>query len=161
MSVVAIAKRRAQATATIRPSADFFNLNALRSEQRGSVTAADLKRRPSRRTTLDELIGNFTFQASPAQHAALRMLLATEAARLGEPVASSNLRSPEFMVRYALNLSDATNWQEFEMTLKDGSSTTAREYVSPPRQVRGADKQTLPGMYCCLPSSCDNTPVNG
>lgn len=110
---------------------DFFGLGALRSEPRGSVTAADLKRRPSRRTTLDELIGNFTFLASPDQLATLRTLLATAAARLGEPAASAHLGNPEFMVRYALNLSDAANWQEVEVTLKDGSSATARKYLSP------------------------------
>lgn len=113
---------------------DFFGLSALRSEPRGSVTAADLKRRPSRRTTLDELIGNFTFLASPEQHATLRTLLATAAARLGEPAASAHLGNAEFMVRYALNLSDAANWQEVEVTLKDGSSATARKYVSPPAE---------------------------
>lgn len=110
---------------------DFFGLATLRSEPRGSVTAADLKRRPSRRTTLDELIGNFTFLASPDQLATLRTLLATAAARLGEPAASAHLGNPEFMVRYALNLSDAANWQEVEVTLKDGSSATARKYLSP------------------------------
>ncbi|AVT09223.1 ATP-binding protein [Paracidovorax avenae] len=110
---------------------DFFGLGALRSEPRGSVTAADLKRRPSRRTTLDELIGNFTFLASTDQLATLRTLLATAAAHLGEPAASAHLGNPEFMVRYALNLSDAANWQEVEVTLRDGSSATAREYVSP------------------------------
>lgn len=110
---------------------DFFGLGALRSEPRGSVTAADLKRRPSRRTTLDELIGNFTFLASPDQLATLRTLLATAAARLGEPTASAHLGNPEFMVRYALNLSDATNWQEVEVALKDGSSAIARKYLSP------------------------------
>ncbi len=110
---------------------DFFGLGALRSEPRGSVTAAELKRRPSRRTTLDELIGNFTFLASPDQLATLRTLLATAAARLDEPATSAHLGNPEFMVRYALNLSDAANWQEVEVTLKDGSSATARKYVSP------------------------------
>lgn len=110
---------------------DAFGLGALHSEPRGSVTAADLKRRPSRRTSLDELIGNFTFLASPNQLATLRTLLATAAARLGEPAASANLGNPEFMVRYALNLSDAANWQEVEVTLKDGSSATARKYLSP------------------------------
>lgn len=110
---------------------DFFGLGAFRREPRGSVTAADLKRRSSRRTTLDELIGNFTFLASPDQLATLRTLLATAAARLGEPAASAHLGNPEFMVRYALNLSDAANWREVEVTLKDGSSATARQYLSP------------------------------
>ncbi len=110
---------------------DFFGFGALHSEPRGSVTAADLKRRPSRRTTLDELICNFTFLASPDQLATLRTLLATSAARLGEPAANAHLGNPEFMVRYALNLSDAANWQEVDVTLKDGSSATARKYLSP------------------------------
>jgi len=110
---------------------DFFGLSALRREPRGSVTAADLKRRPSRRTTLDELIGNFTFLASPDQLATLRTLLTTAAARLGEPASSAHLGNPEFMVRYALNLSDAANWREVEVTLKDGSPAAARQYLSP------------------------------
>jgi hypothetical protein len=110
---------------------DFFGLSALPSEPRGSVTAAELKHRPSRRTTLDELIGNFTFLASPEQHTTLRALLAAAAAHLGKPAANAHLGNPEFMVQYALNLSDVANWQEVEVTLKDGSTTTARKYVSP------------------------------
>ncbi len=110
---------------------DFFGLDSLHSEPRGSVTAPDLKRRPSRRITLDGLIGKFTFLASPDQLAALRTLLTTAATRLGEPAASANLGNPEFMARFALNLLDAANWQEVEVTLRDGSSATAREYRSP------------------------------
>lgn len=110
---------------------DFFGSGVLRSEPRGSVTGADLKRRPSRRITLDELIGNFTFLASPDQLATLKTLLATAATRLGEPAANAHLGNPEFMARHALNLSDAANWQEVEVTLKDGSSATARKYLSP------------------------------
>ncbi|WP_205676616.1 hypothetical protein [Aquitalea aquatilis] len=110
---------------------DFFGLGDLRSEPRGSVTAADLKRRPSRQASLDELIGYFTFLASPDQLATLRTLLATAAAHLGEPAASADLGDPEFMVRHALNLSDAANWQEVEVTRKDGSSVTVCKYLSP------------------------------
>lgn len=72
---------------------EFFDLNTARSESQGNMIAADLQRRSSRRTTLDELIGSFTFQASLEQRTALRMLLVSEAARLGEPVASSNLEA--------------------------------------------------------------------
>lgn len=110
---------------------DLFGLGSLRSEPRGSVTAADLKRRSSRRTTLDELIGYFTLLASPEQLATLRTLLAAAESRLGEPAASADLGNPEFMVRYALNLSDAANWHEVEVILNNGSSATARRYLSP------------------------------
>jgi hypothetical protein len=110
---------------------DFFGVSALRSEPQGSVTAAELKRRPSRRTTLDDLIGNFTFLASPEQHTRLRTLLDEAATRLGKPHADAHLGNPEFMVQYALNLADVSNWQDFEVTLKDGSTATARRYVSP------------------------------
>lgn len=51
--------------------------------------------------------------------------------RLGEPATHAHLGNPEFMVRYAQNLSDAINWQEVEVALKDGSSATVRKYLSP------------------------------
>lgn len=110
---------------------DFFGLGALRTEPRGGASAAELKRRPSRRTTLDELIGNFAFRASPEQHAGLIALLREAAARLGTPGADAHLGNPEFMVQHALNLADVSNWQDIEVTLKDGSTESARQYVSP------------------------------
>ncbi|MBP6108196.1 MAG: hypothetical protein KA506_17025 [Steroidobacteraceae bacterium] len=110
---------------------DFFGLGALRREPRGGVTAAELKRRPSRRTTLDELIGDFTFLASPETHTRLRTLLDEAATRLGKYDADAHLGNPEFMVQYALNLADVSNWQDIEVTLKDGSTATARRYASP------------------------------
>ncbi len=110
---------------------DFFGLSALRSEPWGGVSAGELKRRSSRRTTLDELIGNFTLLASPEQYTRLRTLLAEAAARLGKPGAGAHLGNPEFMVQYALNLADVSNWQDIEVTLKDGSTGTARRYLSP------------------------------
>lgn len=106
-------------------------LEGLRSEPRGGVTAAELKRRPSRRTTLDELIGNFTFLGSPEQQTRLRTLLEEAATRLGKPASDAHLGNPEFMVQYALNLTDVANWQDIEVTLKGGSTATARKYVSP------------------------------
>ena len=110
---------------------DFFGLGALRTEPRGGASAAELKRRPSRQTTLDELIGNFTFRASPEQHARLVALLREAAVRLGTPDADAHLGNPEFMVQHALNLADISNWQDIEVTLKDGSTASARQYVSP------------------------------
>lgn len=110
---------------------DFFGLGTLRSEPRGSVTAAELRRRPSRRTTLGDLIGNFTFLASRDQHTKLKTLLQEAVARLDKPAADAHLGDPEFMVQYALNLSDVANWQDIEVTLKGGSTAMVRKYVSP------------------------------
>lgn len=110
---------------------DFFGLGALHTEPRGNTSAAQLKRRQSRRTSLDELIGNFTFLASPEEHARLIALLQEAAERLGTPDADAHLGNPEFMVRYALNLADVSNWQDIQVPLRDGSTTTARQYVPP------------------------------
>jgi hypothetical protein len=110
---------------------DFFGLSALHSEPRGSVTGADLKRRPSRRTTLDELIGNFTFLATPDQHTKLKTRLLEAATRLGKPAPDAHLGNPEFMVQFALNLADVTNWHDIEVKLRDGSTEMARRYLSP------------------------------
>lgn len=110
---------------------DFFGLGALRTEPRGGASAAELKRRPSRQRTLDDLIGNFTVRASPEQYARLVALLREAAVRLGTPDADSHLGNPEFMVQHALNLADISNWQDIEVTLKDGSTASARQYVSP------------------------------
>lgn len=110
---------------------DFFGLSALRTEPLGNTSAAELKRRPSRRTTLDELIGNFTFLASQEEHARLVALLQEAAARLGTPDADAHLGNPEFMVQHALNLADVSNWQDIPVTLRDGSTASARQYVPP------------------------------
>lgn len=110
---------------------DSFGLGALRTESLGNTSAAELKRRPSRRTTLDELIGSFTFLAPPEEHARLVALLQEAAARLGTPDADAHLGNPEFMVRHALNLADVSNWQDIQVTLRDGSTASARQYVPP------------------------------
>lgn len=110
---------------------DFFGLGALHSEPRGAVSTAELKRRASRRTSLDELIGNYTLTASTEQYAKLDKLLREAATRLGPPSSEANLGDPEFMVQHALNLAELGNWREVEVTLKDGSTATVWQYVSP------------------------------
>lgn len=110
---------------------DFFGLGALRGEPRGVVTSADLKLRKSRQITLDELLGNFLFLAPSQMLTTLTTLMKDAAARLGKPAADANLSDPEFMVQHALNLLDVTNWQDIKVSLKDGSTATARSYVSP------------------------------
>ena len=109
----------------------FFGFGAMRAEPRGAVSAAELKGRPSRQNTLDGLIGNYALLVSQEQREELVELLKAAAARLGPPSTEATLGDPEFMVTYALNLAEPANWQEVTVTLKDGSTRTARQYVSP------------------------------
>lgn len=110
---------------------DFFGLKALQSEPSGPTSTADLKRRPSRRVTLDEVIGNYTHLVLPEQRAKLIALLQQAATRLGAPAATATLADPAFMVLHALNSADPANWREVTVTKKDGSTVTGRQYVSP------------------------------
>lgn len=113
---------------------DFLGLATMRPEPRGTVSTAELKRRVSRQITLDGLIGNYVLMVSPEQRAKLVALLQQAVERLGPPDANANLGHPEFMVLHALNLADPLNWHEVVVPLKDGSTKTARQYVSPPAE---------------------------
>ena len=143
---------------------DLFGLGALRTEPRGTVSAAELKRRASRRTTLDGLIGNYALTASTEQRAKLVALLGEAATRLGPPSSEANLGHPEFMVQHALNLADPENWHEVTVTLKDGSTTTVRQYVSPiaeqqhlqALQDEAAERSTDFGMQSSISLATEN-----
>lgn len=110
---------------------DFFGLKALQTEPRGTVSAAELKNRLSRRMTLDGLIGNYALSAEPEQLQKLTGLLHDSADRLGPAGAQANLGNAEFMVLHALNLADPENWHEVDMQRRDGSTVKVRQYVSP------------------------------
>jgi hypothetical protein len=110
---------------------DFFGLGALHTEPSGAVTAAALKKRLSRRMTLEGLIGNYALAAEPEQLQRVSELLRDAADRLGPPGAQANLSDPEFMVQHAMNLADPANWPEVDVQRQDGSTVTARRYVSP------------------------------
>lgn len=120
---------------------DLFGLRALQTEPQGTVTTAELKRRVSRRVTLDELIGNFVLSATPEQLTKLQTLLRQAGNRLGPAGDQSDLSDPEFMVVHALNLADLSNWQEIEVPRHDGSLVKGMHYVSPPSE--GAHLQAL------------------
>lgn len=110
---------------------DYFGLKALHAEPRGNVSAADLKKRPSRRINLDGLIGNFALSSEPEQLKKLTGLLRNAAMRLGPIQADANLGNPEFMVAHALNLADPENWHRVIMQYEDGSTKSAHQYASP------------------------------
>lgn len=109
---------------------DFFGLRSLQTEPRGVVSTAELKRRVSRRVTLDGLIGNYVLSARP-ELSKLTKRLAEATERLGPADAQADLGNPEFMALHALNLADPANWREADVQLKDGSTVKACRYVSP------------------------------
>jgi len=143
---------------------DLFGLKELQTEPRGVVSAAELKRRVSRRMTLDGLIGNYTLLAEPEQMRKLTSLLRDAADRLGPADAQANLGNPEFMVLHAQNLADPANWQEFDTERKDGSTVRARRYISPAAEEAhlqalrdaAADKSSDFAMQSAITLAIDN-----
>ncbi|HIH2750283.1 ATP-binding protein [Burkholderia aenigmatica] len=110
---------------------DFLGLEALQTEPCGTVSAAELKKRLSRRVTLDGLIGNYALSVESEQLQKLTGLLRDAADRLGPAGAQANLGDPDYMVLHALNLADPANWHEVDMQRRDGSTVKVLQYVSP------------------------------
>lgn len=92
-------------------------------EPAGAIRLAGLKKRPSRRYQLEQLLATFAI-VEAADRTALHALLATSSVRLGPPESDDTFASPRLMARHAMNLIDPANWPFVE----GGSS---RAYVSP------------------------------
>jgi len=95
-------------------------------EPTGPVNLASLKRRLSRRVPLEIMLGHYT-HTEGADNAGLRRLLEAAAQRLGSPERDDTFAEARFMARYALNMTDAANWQPAEGGLA---------YVSPPDEAQ-------------------------
>jgi hypothetical protein len=109
---------------------DYFGFKALQKEPVGAASQRDLRKRVSRRVSLDELLGKYAFGPDELRER-LAALLHRAAARLGPPDEQSDLRDPNFMVVHALNLVDPNNWREVSVALTDDTQVPAHEYVSP------------------------------
>lgn len=108
-----------------------FGLSELAREPQGEVSTADLRKRPSRRARLSELIDKFVASAGPDKGQHLVDALSAAATRLGPYSAHHTLSSPPFMVRHALNLADRSRWEDVEVTLPDGTKVLDRKYLPP------------------------------
>lgn len=115
---------------------DFFGLKALEKEPAGAANLDSLKKRSSRRSSLEQLIGQYADFGPAELRETLVDLLRRSAARLGPPDEQSHLGDPAFMVVHALNLTDPNNWQEVSVELTDGTQTTAHQYVPPQAESR-------------------------
>lgn len=110
---------------------DLFGLKELNKEPSGGASLTDLKSRPSRRVSLEYLLGEIAVNGPAATREQLAQQLRQAAARLGPPEQESTMRDPRLMVMHALNLLDPANWQDATVTLRDGSTSSARQYVPP------------------------------
>ena len=110
---------------------DPFALKAQTNESVGMPRLEGLKRRPSRRSSLEELLGKYALFESAELRARLAALLHHAAERLGQPDTHASFRDPAFMVTHALNRLEPNNWREVSIQLPDGRQTTAHEYVPP------------------------------
>jgi hypothetical protein len=110
---------------------DYFGLGEIEpKEPAGAVNLKSLKKRPSRRFSLEQLIWQYVF--GPAERReALTELLRRAAARLGNYDETATLADPAFMVVHALNLVNAVNWPEASLDAEDGSTKIGRQYVLP------------------------------
>lgn len=119
---------------------DLLGLGAIGpNEPAGAVRLEDLQKRPSRHYALEALLGNFSL--NPCYGEKLRAILKEASARLGTPEPGDTFAAPRFLVSYALNVIEPTNWKDV-----DGE----RKYVSPPDEAmhlqslqRDRSEQTL------------------
>jgi hypothetical protein len=118
------------------PQPDFFGLSALRPEPRGLASAENLKQRPSRRVSLDRLLGYYGAYGPPDLRHELTAELREAVARLGSPSDDADLSDPALMAAHALNLCDPSNWLEVTIDQADGTKTTGLQYVSPEAEAR-------------------------
>ncbi|MDP1947074.1 MAG: ATP-binding protein [Nitrospirota bacterium] len=110
---------------------DLFGLRALEKEPVGVVSLDSLKKRPSRRASLEALLNKYAVGRPEELREALNTLLRRAAERLGPPDNQSNFRDPAFMLVHAINRVDPSNWREVSLPLSDGTQRAAHEYVPP------------------------------
>jgi hypothetical protein len=109
---------------------DYFGLKALQNEPVGLASIESLKARPSRRISLDQLLGEYSSDKLKEQRTVLAGLLSEAARRLGAPKPGSDLGAPDFMVVHALNMINPDNWRDAIFQGKAGP-IKGREYIAP------------------------------
>ena len=144
---------------------DFLGLKALQKEPAGSASVADLKKRESRKVSLDHQLGHIAVFGPTETREQVAGLLKQAAARLGPPEPKSTMADPRLMVVHALNLLSPANWHDATVTLRDDSTQTVHQYVSPEAerkhlaalQAESAPKHADTNMELALNTMLDNS----
>lgn len=107
------------------PEFDPLGFNSIApKEPTGTVSLADLAKRPSRKVPLETRLPYFLHREG-TDIDRVRKLLEAASTRLGAPEISDTFAEPRFMARHALHMLDKSNWQPAE-----GGLT----YVAPPEE---------------------------
>ena len=134
-------------------------LNPTANEPGGMSSIKSLQNRPSRRTSLDELISHYVCGKRPLLPQ-LRAALSEAAARVGAPGdGDDSMRSVRFAAYHAVNLADPENWKPVNFDRGDGTLVAGFQYQMPaaeealtaPGQARLAAKSTEQEMRLSLP----------
>jgi hypothetical protein len=136
----------------------FFR-NPTANEPGGMSSIKSLQDRPSRRTSLDELISHYVCRESSLLPQ-LRAALSEAVARVGAPGdGDDSMRSVRFASYHAVNLADPENWKPATFDRGDGTLVAGFQYQMPaaeealtaPGHARLAAKSTEQEMRMSLP----------
>src|SRR5579872_5531898 len=120
-------------------------------EPGGMSTIKNLQNRPSRRMSLDNLIGHYVYEQSPLLPQ-LRAALSDAAAHVGPPgEGDDSMRSPRFAAYHAVNLSNPENWKAVNFDRGDGKIIEGFQYQIP----AGEEALTAPGEARLAAKSLD------
>jgi hypothetical protein len=138
--------------------------NPTAKEPHGLSSLKNLQNRPSRRLSLDTLIGQYVYRESP-HLPQLQVALSESASRVGPPgEGDDNMRSLRFAAFHAINLADPSNWKHAEMDRGDGTLIPVVQYQAPeaeatlvaPGQARFSARSTETEMHAALPLALDD-----
>ena len=117
------------------PIPDVFGLDALLRETVDLSSSDNLKARPSRRFSLDSLLGLYAVSGPSQIRVDLAGLIQRAVERLGPYGEQADRQHPEFMAARSLNELNPANWQKTPTISSGGESVGAWEYVSPPEEM--------------------------
>ena len=119
---------------------DILGLDALFRATGDPSGSDDLKARPSRRCSLEALLGRYAVSGPSETRSELAGLLNQAVERLGPYSEQAGRLHPEFMAAHALNGLDPANWRKTSTIGSGGESVSAWEYVSPPEEMEHLER---------------------
>jgi len=123
--------------------ADLFGLSPRNREPVGIVSLDSLKKRVSRRASLEYLLGKYALGDHDPLYETLKAFVHRAAERIGPPDQKSNFTDPAFMATHAINRLNPNNWHKISVQLNDGTQAEGHQYVSPETERQHLESRAL------------------